>query len=191
MLIFKRAIDVAIRESLFKGRMIAILGPRQVGKTTLAKHIIQSYGTDGVYWDCQLAEVRKHFVLGKPEALLPLVADKKIVVLDEAQTIQDIGSILKLFHDTYPGAQIIATGSSSFDLSNKIKEPMTGRIFEFTLLPLSLAEIRLSKHVSMSDLHEYMLYGSYPAVVAATAVNEKKLILKNKQSGKIIERILE
>jgi hypothetical protein len=179
MTIFKRTIEAIILDSLFKGRMIAILGPRQSGKTTLAKKIIHSYGTDGAYLDCQLADVRKCFVVGKPEELLPLVRGKKIVVFDEAQTVQDIGTILKAFHDTYPDTQIIATGSSSFDLSNKIKEPMTGRIFEFTLLPLSLAEIKESKSINLEDLHNCMLYGTYPAVVSADSVEEKKLVLKN------------
>ncbi|MGB2580298.1 MAG: AAA family ATPase, partial [Minisyncoccia bacterium] len=169
MLIFKRTIEAVILKLLFKGKMVAILGPRQSGKTTLAKKLILPYGKEGVYWDCQLAEVRKHFVVGMPDELLPLIKGKKIVVFDEAQTIQDIGTILKVFHDTYPDTQIIATGSSSFDLSNKINEPMTGRIFEFTLLPLSLAEIKESKQVDMSDLHNLMLYGSYPAVVAAVS----------------------
>ena len=134
---------------------------------------------DGAYWDCQLADVRNHFMVGKPDELLPLVKGKKIVVFDEAQTIQDIGTILKVFHDTYPDTQIIATGSSSFDLSNKINEPMTGRIFEFILFPLSLSEIKESRQVTLEDLHEYMLYGTYPAVVAATSVDEKKIVLKN------------
>lgn len=179
MLIFQRTIEAIILRSIFKGKMIAVLGPRQSGKTTLAKKLVHTHGTEGAYFDCQLAEVRKRFVVGKPEELLPLVKGKKIVVFDEAQTIQDIGTILKVFHDTYPGVQIIATGSSSFDLSNKINEPMTGRIFEFTLLPLSLAEIKESKKVSTSELHNLMLYGSYPAVVAATSIEEKKIILKN------------
>jgi uncharacterized protein len=179
MLIFQRTIEAVILKSLFKGRMIAVLGPRQSGKTTLVKKLILTYGADGAYWDCQLADVRKHFVVGKPDELLPLVKGKKIVVFDEAQTVQDIGTILKVFHDTYPGTQIIATGSSSFDLSNKIKEPMTGRIFEFTLLPLSLSEIRESRQVSLNDLYEYILYGTYPAVVAAASIDEKKIVLKN------------
>src|SRR3989344_9282031 len=179
MLIFKRTLEGVIVRSLFKGKMVAILGPRQSGKTTLAKKLVSPYGAEGAYWDCQLADVRKHLVIGKPDELLPLVTGKKLVVFDEAQTIQDIGTILKVFHDTYPDAQIIATGSSSFDLSNKINEPMTGRIFEFTLLPLSLSEIKESKHVDMSELHNLMLYGSYPAVVAAISVDEKKTVLKN------------
>jgi len=179
MLIFKRTLEGVILRSLFKGKMIAILGPRQSGKTTLAKKLILPYGEGGAYWDCQLAEVRKHFIVGKPDELLPLVAGKKLVVFDEAQTIQDIGTILKVFHDTYPDTQIIATGSSSFDLSNKINEPMTGRIFEFTLLPLSLPEIKESRSVGMSDLHDFMMYGTYPAVVVASSAEEKKIVLKN------------
>lgn len=179
MIIFQRTIEARIRDSLFKGRMLSILGPRQSGKTTLVKKLIGEYGKQGAYYDCQLADVRKFFVVGKPDLLLPLVARKKVVVFDEAQTIQDIGTILKVFHDTYPKTQIIATGSSSFDLSNKINEPMTGRIFEFILLPLSLSEIKMSKSITESDLHEYMLYGTYPAVVAETSTNIKKTILKN------------
>lgn len=179
MIIFQRTIEARIRDSLFKGRMLSILGPRQSGKTTLVKKLILEYGEHGAYYDCQLADVRKYFVVGKPDILLPLVAGKKVVIFDEAQTIQDIGTILKVFHDTYGESQIIATGSSSFDLSNKINEPMTGRIFEFILLPLSLAEIKISRNITQDDLNQYMLYGTYPAVVAETSVEIKKTILKN------------
>ena len=179
MIIFERIIENRIRDSLFKGRMISILGPRQSGKTTLAKKILQEHKEPDAYYDCQLAEVRKHFVVGEPDKLLPLTKGKKLVVFDEAQTIQDIGTILKVFYDTYPGVQIIATGSSSFDLSNKINEPMTGRVFEFILLPLSFPEIKKSKNVTLEDLYQLMLYGSYPAIVAADSVDIKKTLLKN------------
>ncbi|MDO8505893.1 MAG: ATP-binding protein [bacterium] len=179
MFIFQRTIESSIAAVLFKNRMVSILGPRQSGKTTLAKKLIKKYGEDGVHYDCQLAEIRKYFIVGRPDALLPLVTGRKIVVFDEAQTIQDIGTILKVFHDTYPEVQIIATGSSSFDLANKINEPMTGRIFEFTLLPLSLLEISRSKHITADDLYQYMLYGTYPAVVVEHSVENKKTVLKN------------
>lgn len=179
MLIFERTIESRIKQSLFKNRMISILGPRQSGKTTLAKKILQEHQVPDAYYDCQIADVRKHFVLGEPDKLLPLTNSKKLVVFDEAQTIQDIGTILKVFHDTYPDTQIIATGSSSFDLSNKINEPMTGRVFEFTLLPLSLSEIKKSRKVTKTDLYELMLYGTYPAVVAAQSTDMKKTVLKN------------
>lgn len=180
MKIYNRDIEPRIASVLFKDKMVVILGPRQSGKTTLAKKIVSSYGHKGAYYDCQLADIRAHFVLGKPDSLLPLVTGKKIVVFDEAQTIQDIGTLLKVFHDTYPGVQIIATGSSSFDLANKIKEPMTGRAFEFLLLPLSLHEI-CSAHPfrDTSDLFSIMQFGSYPAVVSAETLDEKLFTIKN------------
>lgn len=177
---FNRDIESRIRSVLFKDKMLVILGPRQSGKTTLAKKIIDSYGQLGAYYDCQLADIRACFVVGKPNNLLPLTRNKKVVVFDEAQTIQDIGTILKVFHDTYPGVQIIATGSSSFDLANKIKEPMTGRAFEFMLLPLSLSEVRsIYPDMKESDLFSIMQFGSYPAVVAAETMDEKLFAIKN------------
>lgn len=180
MKIFNREAEPRITSVLFKDKILVILGPRQSGKTTLAKKIINGYGQQGAYYDCQLADVRANFVMGKPETLLPLTRNKKIVVFDEAQTIQDIGTILKVFHDTFPGVQIIATGSSSFDLANKIKEPMTGRAYEFMLLPLSLPEISLAyPAMSEADLFSIMQFGSYPAVVAAETVDEKLFAIKN------------
>lgn len=179
MLIFNRNIESKIKELLFKGKAIFLFGPRQAGKTTLSKKLIAEYGDAGAYFNCESMEVRKAFVLGDPEPLKDLIGKKKIVVFDEAQTIQNIGAILKLFVDTYTKVQIIATGSSSFDLANKINEPMTGRTFEFTLYPLSLSEIKASKKVMESDLLEYMRTGMYPNIVAEKTSLLKESILKN------------
>lgn len=179
MIIFKRKIESKIESLLFKGKMISILGPRQSGKTTLSKKIISKHGESGAYFDCQTNEVRNYFKVGDPNLLLKLVKDKKIVIFDEAQTIQDIGTILKVFHDTYPKIQVIATGSSSFDLANRINEPMTGRVFEFILMPLSIEEIKMAKKIKRVDLMDYLLLGTYPAIVGAETKDEKEMILKN------------
>ncbi len=179
MVIFKRKIEEKIKNWLFKNKLVVIYGPRQSGKTTLSKKLIEEYKEKGAYYDCQLADVRKHFVVGRPNELLVLTNNKKIVVFDEAQTIQDIGTILKVYHDTYPEVQIIATGSSSFDLANKIVEPMTGRAIEFNLLPLSLNEIKEVRNVDREFLYDLMLYGMYPAVVAAETKEEKETYIKN------------
>lgn len=180
MLIFRRNLESKIRERLFKNRAIFIFGPRQAGKTTLAKTLLRSFGKDGAYFNCELAEVRNRFILGRPEEIKELVRGARVVVFDEAQTIQDIGAILKSFIDTHPETQIIATGSSSFDLANKINEPLTGRAFEFILHPLSLSEIRAAfPDFSLSPLYELMRLGSYPAVVAEKDARVKEDILKN------------
>ncbi len=159
--------------------MVIILGPRQSGKTTLAKKLLEPIGDRGGYFNCEHADVRRHFVLGEPDALLSLIGNKEVVVFDEAQTIGNIGKILKVFYDTYPHIKIVATGSSAFDLANKIKEPLTGRASEFLLYPLSLDEIRSVRALTPGILDELMIYGSYPAVVAAPTIAEKQNELKN------------
>ncbi|MDP3957418.1 MAG: ATP-binding protein, partial [bacterium] len=180
MTLFKRKIEQDIRSRLFKGRAILLFGPRQAGKTTLSKKILKDYGERGEYYNCELVSVRQAFVPGKPELIKELVREKTIVVFDEAQTIQDIGIILKTFIDTYPEVQIIATGSSSFDLANKINEPLTGRAFEFTLFPLSLEEIRMAfTDISMAQLREYLRLGTYPAIVGEKDRAIREDLLKN------------
>lgn len=179
MLIFKRDIENQIREHLTGKGMVIIMGPRQSGKTTLAKKLLEPFGERGAYFNCEHADVRSHFVLGEPDALLALVADKKVVVFDEAQTIENIGKILKVFYDTYPHIKVIATGSSAFDLANKIREPLTGRAFEYMLYPLSLDEVRSVCEMTPDMFDELMIFGSYPAVVAAPTPEAKREEIKN------------
>ena len=178
MLIFKREIAEQIFSRLKKRGLIVILGPRQSGKTTLSKEILFRIGASDAYFDCELADVRRHFVMGEPATLLNLIEDRKLVVFDEAQTIENIGKILKIFHDTYPDIKIIATGSSAFDLANKIREPLTGRADEFLLYPLSVNEVGSVFNLTREKLDDLMNYGLYPAVVAAGTIDEKEAEIK-------------
>lgn len=183
MIIFDRVLERKIEPLLFKKRAVLIFGPRQAGKTTLAKKILEKYvdinsGVDS-YFNCDETVVRNYFKLGDPVLLKELVGERKLVVFDEAQTIQNIGKILKVFIDTYPDVQIIATGSSSFDLANKINEPLTGRSFEFTLYPLSLGEVKASKDVDIGELNEIMRLGAYPAIVGEQNTIVRENLLKN------------
>src|SRR3989338_8446981 len=88
-------------------------------------------------------------------------------------------TIIKVFHDHYPEVQVIATGSSSFDLANKIIEPMTGRAIEYTLLPLSLSEIKKDIPITKDKLLEIMQFGSYPEIISAPTIDDKKNSIKN------------
>lgn len=183
MIFFDRKLEKKIKSLLFKRRAVLIFGPRQVGKTTLAKKLLSTYAeiNSGLnsYFNCDETVVRNYFKLGEPHLLKKLVGERKLVVFDEAQTIQNIGKILKVFIDTYPDVQIITTGSSSFDLANKINEPLTGRSFEFTLYPLSLEEIRASKKVDEKELYELMRLGTYPAIVGEDSTETRENLLKN------------
>jgi len=179
MTLFQREIERHIEDRLFKGKAVLLFGPRQSGKTTLSKKLLRKHGSESGYFNCELASVRSAFVPGRPESIRSLIGDHTLVVFDEAQTVPDIGSILKTFLDTVHDVQVIATGSSSFDLANKINEPLTGRAFEFTLLPLSVSEVRDALGpIRHADIEELMLYGSYPGIVAERDPAVKRDILR-------------
>lgn len=178
MLIFRREIEDKICSRMDKRGLIIILGPRQAGKTTLAKSLLKRFGAEEDYFDCELAEVRRHFVVGDPHKLRALIGKRKLVVFDEAQTIENIGKILKVFYDTHPEIKIIATGSSAFDLANKIREPLTGRADEFMLYPLSLREVHSAIPLNRARFNDLLRFGSYPAVVAAHNDEDKATEIK-------------
>ncbi len=180
----KRAIQAAIEARLFKGKAILIFGARRVGKTTIVKDIMAKFPTDSKYFSCDEADVR--FALSRQTStqLHRFVGNYKLIVIDEAQRVPDIGLTLKILIDTYPDLQIIATGSSSFDLANLTSEPLTGRVFEYTLYPLSLAELQQTYHsLELQRLIPHLLiYGSYPDAALASSDSE---------AGEIISGIAE
>lgn len=163
---FKRTIQKEIEKWLFKGKIIIIYGARQVGKTTLSKEITNPYGNDARYINCEFLDNREFLSVASPEKLKSFIGNYKIVVLDEAQKIENIGLTLKILVDSFPNIQIIATGSSSFDLANKINEPLTGRAIQFTLYPLSIEEIKQQNdNLALNEkLESILIYGLYPDV---------------------------
>ena len=178
MLIFKRRIAEQILKRIKNRGLIVILGPRQAGKTTLVKTLLKNLGHNDAYFNCEQSDVRRAFILGDTDALNNLINGRTLVAFDEAQTIPNIGKILKLFHDTYPEIKIIATGSSSFELANEIREPLTGRADEFMLYPLSLAEISDTLTLTPELFSDILRFGTYPAVVAVNTTEEKEAEIK-------------
>lgn len=172
----KRHIEHNVRTNLFKGKIIIIYGPRQVGKTTMVKNILKDH--DGVYYSCDDTLTRQKFQNKNTVELLDLVKGQTLIVIDEAQMVEDIGITLKLIHDNNKDIQIIATGSSSFDLANKTKEPLTGRALEYILLPPSVSEISetYGKLFAESLIGTLNTYGSYPGVVFGLVNKEEALI---------------
>lgn len=163
---YRRFIQKSIEKWFFKGKIIVIYGPRQAGKTTLSKAIISQFGDDGLYLNCEVDSVKRELSKAEPSHLKNFFGRKKIVILDEAQIISNIGLILKTFIDEYKDIQIIATGSSSFDLADKVSESLVGRSIKFTLLPLSLGEIAERDGMpSLKSFEEVLFrFGFYPGV---------------------------
>jgi len=170
-----RIIDKSIVEHLFKGKVVLIYGARQTGKTTLVKHLLSIH--QGVYLNADEPDVRARLSNRTSTELRSVVGTAKLVVIDEAQRIENIGLTLKLMVDNFPEIQIIATGSSSFELADRLKEPLTGRKFEFLLFPLSLQEIDRVKGATETDrfISQAVLYGMYPepALVGITEARER------------------
>lgn len=161
-----RFLSETIKNKLFKGKVIILLGARQVGKTTMLKEILTN--NEGVLWlNGDEMQVQNLFNNASADRLLSEFGNHKIVILDEAQRIKDIGLRLKLIADSDSDIQVIATGSSSFDLANKVNEPLTGRKWEYRMFPLSFGEM-VAHHGKMKEmrmLSRRIVYGYYPEVV--------------------------
>lgn len=175
----KRIIEDKLKATLGKGKIVIIYGPRQVGKTTLVKKIVAET-PNSAYFSCEEPDVRIRFSDQPSSTMMGYIGGAKLVIFDEAQLVPNIGRSLKLLHDAYPKLQIIATGSSSFDLAQRVVEPMTGRHVDFELFPFlwsELANIDGSRMTEIRELENRILYGAYPDVLFPPESESKREIL--------------
>lgn len=173
-----RDVLTEIQEVLFKDKVVVIYGTRRVGKTTLVKHILEQYPDKKTeYFNCEDTQVRQQLENPTIENFRRAFSQYDLVVFDEAQVVNNIGFSLKLLHDSFPELQIIATGSSSFELSNKIGEPLVGRARYFTLYPFSLNEINTSFLKTDAGIEHILRFGMYPSVVNKSEKEMRREIL--------------
>ena len=173
----QRQAQKKIEDHFFKGKVIIIYGARQVGKTTIIKNLQKKY-PDSAYFNCDELDVREALTDKTSTEIKSFIGDRKIVFLDEAQRVKNIGLSLKLIVDNFPGIQVVATGSSSFDLSNQISEPLTGRKYEFLIYPFSLQELNVGKSEIEIDrsLENRIVFGMYPEVANKSGKDQKEAI---------------
>ena len=173
-----RILATRLREKLFKQKAIILLGPRQVGKTTLLKNLALD-PSDILWMNADELDIQQLFSDVSSTSIKMLLGKKKILVIDEAQRIENIGLKLKLITDNLTDIQVIATGSSSFDLANRINEPLTGRKWEYNLFPLSFQEL-VQHHGLLEEnrlIAHRLVYGYYPEVVTNSGEEEERLKL--------------
>ena len=155
------------------------MGARQVGKSTLLEDLTQPYASDALWLKGDEADVRTLLSNTTSAALRNLIGRKKIIVIDEAQRVENIGITLKLMADSLKDIQVIATGSSSFELTNRINEPLTGRKYEFFLYPISFGE--MVEHTSLLEekrlIEQRLVFGYYPEIVTKPGEERKHLSL--------------
>ena len=156
-----------IGNQLYKGKAIILVGARQVGKTTLLNHITQESTFSTLMMNCDEPESRAVLSDTNVAKLNLLIGDHKLLVIDEAQKVESIGTTLKLIVDNFKDVQVIATGSSAFELHNKLNEPLTGRKVEYRLFPVSSAEIveTFGLLEEKRTLENRLIYGSYPDII--------------------------
>ncbi|MBL8026791.1 MAG: ATP-binding protein [Fibrobacteres bacterium] len=173
----KRQLTSKIENELFKNKAIVLLGPRQAGKTTLCKSVVANSNIPPLFLNGDETDIREAFESPTSTKLKAFFGQAKLIIIDEAQRIKNIGLCIKLITDNFPEIQIIATGSSSFELANSINEPLTGRKWEHILLPLAFND--MANHHGLQEekrlLEHRLLYGYYPEVVTSPG-NEIRLL---------------
>jgi uncharacterized protein len=160
-----RIMQATITEKIGKGKAIIITGPRQVGKTTLIKSILENKAH--LFLDGDDPTIRGLLNNPNTEQLKSIIGKNEILFIDEAQRINNIGITLKIITDQFKDVQLLVSGSSAFELSNKVNEPLTGRKWEYNLFPISWKE--LENHIGFSkalqQLEIRILFGMYPDII--------------------------
>lgn len=160
--------EISLR--LADGKVIVLLGPRQAGKSTFMHLLEPVFKQPVVWWDGNESDIRNQLEHPTSVQLKAMIGNHNTLVIDEAQLVKNIGLTLKLITDKIKTVKVIATGSSSFELANKINEPLTGRKWEYLLLPISFGEM-VTHHGLLEEkrmLHHRLVYGYYPEIVTTS-----------------------
>jgi len=174
-------------------KILLLYGARQTGKTTLSEDILAQFSER--IFKVNADELKYTDILSSRDLnkLKLLTEGYDILFIDEAQRISNIGINLKLLHDNIPNLKLLVTGSSSLDLANQVKEPLTGRSLTYTLFPISMMELRkIYNPIELQGrLEEFMIYGQYPEVLSLSTVNQKLKYLRELTSSYLYKDIFE
>ena len=163
----ERLLRNLIEKRLYRNKAIIIVGPRQIGKTTLLRMLVADTQRKVLMWNCDEPDVRRKLAEPTSTELRVEIGDADLILIDEAQRVKNIGITLKLMIDNFPEKQLVVTGSSAIELSNSINEPLTGRKYEYVMYPFSAEELinEFGAQDERRMLERRLVYGSYPEVV--------------------------
>ncbi len=190
----QREIQKDLENTLFtKNKITVLYGPRQAGKTTLSKNIIEKSGLKTLSINADQYKFIDILSSRDLNKLQGLVSGYDLLFIDEGQRVPEIGINLKILHDEIPGLKILVTGSSSFLLSNRISEVLTGRKRVFTLTPFSIRELsKTATPFELQDkLNERLVFGSYPELFGVESLQNMKEYLNDITSSYLYKDILE
>jgi len=174
-------------------KIIIIYGPRQVGKTTLVKNILTKINKKILSINADEGKYIDILSSRDIQKMSRLISNYEILFIDEAQRIPDIGINLKILFDNFPNLKIITTGSSSFELANKVQESLTGRTWTYKLYPISLLELKKDKTIFeiKDQLEERMIFGSYPEIFSIQNDKDKKKFLEELTNSYLYKDVFE
>jgi len=183
---------LSIEENLQKGKVLIIYGPRQIGKTSLIDNFKKKTKLKTLNTTGENIRIRTIFEKGDLEEILAFVEGYELLIIDEAQTINNIGFALKLLTDHNKELTIIATGSSSFELANQVGEPLVGRKRTVEMFPISMLELKNSynNYELKEKLEEFLIYGFYPEVITAKTTARKQSIATEIATSYLFKDIL-
>ncbi len=167
----KRFMLDQLKDALTPGKVFVLYGPRQVGKTTLAKHLLDVVSLRTKFVNADELVYREALASQDRQRLGEVLGEAELLVIDEAQRVPEIGLNLKILIDSFPHSIILATGSASFELANRISEPLTGRKLTFNLFPVGFGEISatLGTLEARTQLERWLVWGGYPDIVNTTS----------------------
>ncbi|HNE04603.1 MAG TPA: ATP-binding protein [Anaerolineales bacterium] len=182
-----------LQKSLLRGKVLVLYGPRQAGKTTLAKDLMANTSLRSKFVNADELLYREALSSQSLKTLNEVLGEAELLVIDEAQRVSEIGLNLKILIDNNPNAIILATGSASFDLANKINEPLTGRKLTFTLYPLSYSELSktLGSLETRNQLEQWLVWGGYPVIATTSDLSLRERLLGELVGSYLYRDVLE
>ncbi len=188
-----RLLSENLKQAITPGKVVVVYGPRQVGKTTLVNDLISLLplksrlinGDELIYREVLSSQNRQR--LGE------LIQDVDLLILDEAQRVENIGLNLKILIDSYPQARLVATGSASFDLANQIREPLTGRSITLTLFPCGFQELEQAFGIfnAKTLLERWLIWGGYPEIAVTEIASHRETLLSELVGSYLYRDLLE
>lgn len=182
-----------LTKMLQPNKVIVVYGPRRCGKTTLLNEFLKDVNFKYLLVSGEDIAVQNYLSSQSIEKLISFVGDNRLLLIDEAQKIKNIGLNLKLIVDHMKDIKVIATGSSSFDLAQNVGEPLTGRKYTLNLFPIAQLELQQMENRAQTEanLENRLIYGSYPEIVLMQDNRQKDRYLKEIVSSYLYKDILE
>ena len=192
-MIFRSHTQTIQNRILNSDKILILYGPRQAGKTTLVRNILKALPLKSLEINADEQKFIDILSSRDLEKMKLMVEGYDLLFIDEAQRIPDIGINLKILHDQLPALKIVATGSSSFDLANSVREPLTGRTWTFVLYPISIFELRhqWTPFELNERLEQFLIFGMYPEIFSYKGGTDKAEYLTELTSAYLYKDVLE